>query len=635
MLQQIPQIKQIEDQQAYSKSWDEFLLQLSSLMKNEATKSHVNACIESINSNPQQLEALADDQAYRLCHWQETDHHINYRRFFTVNSLICLNIQDEQVFEHFHQYIKALVDDGFFQGLRIDHIDGLYDPTQYLERLRTLVGDEQYVVVEKILQTNEVLPDQWLVQGNTGYDTLSILNNLFTNKSNAEVFTQFYEDLTGEQASVHEQLLQKKAYILYEHMAGELENLHSLFMELNLVDKKAFASVHREDLKNAIGEFLVRCPVYRFYGNKFPLSATDENAVQQVLNEIRRNRQKLSRAVQLLEEALIVKPKERNAERNQRALRFYQRCMQFTGPLMAKGVEDTLMYTYNRFIGHNEVGDHPEDFGITPEEFHQKMIHRQERWPLSMNATATHDTKRGEDVRARLNVLTDIDGQWTQAVQQWHQLNRHLKKDGAPGDNDEYFIYQTLAGAYPMPGEDDDRFAERMKEYLQKSLREAKVNSNWTEPNTAYEEATVAFAQALLDTSTPFWKTFSEFHRTIADFGIVNSLAQLLLKFTCPGTPDVYQGCELWDFSLVDPDNRRPVDYKKRQQWLQELKEGEGEELLQHLWENRYTAKIKLWLTHQLFHLRKQHTAEFTQGQHIPLQTEGRYKNNVMAFARK
>jgi 4-alpha-glucanotransferase len=311
--------------------------------------------------------------------------------------------------------------------------------------------------------------------------------------------------------------------------------------------------------------------------------------------------------------------------------------MQFTGPLMAKGVEDTLMYTYNRYIGHNEVGDSPETFGLTPEEFHEKMKERQELWPLSINGTSTHDTKRGEDVRARLNVLTDLADEWFETLAEWGQLTEDLKENDAPDVNDKYLIYQTLVGSYPMPGQDEDQYEARIQEYLQKALREAKRYSNWTTPNEEYESAVKAFAVGLLDQKKPFWKSFEPFHQKVADLGIVNSLSQLLLKLTCPGVPDIYQGTELWDLSLVDPDNRRPVDFDKRTLLLEAMAEDETpiEAQLQELWDTRYDGRVKLWLMQSVLKLRSDHPELFVSGEYIPLQVSGTYKDHVFAFARR
>ncbi|HEX8278705.1 MAG TPA: malto-oligosyltrehalose synthase, partial [Segetibacter sp.] len=557
---------------------------------------------------------------------------------FTVNGLICLNMQNKEVFQHYHKYIKQLLTEGVFQGLRIDHIDGLYDPTGYLQQLRELAGEETYIVVEKILEPNEVLPDYWPIQGNTGYDFLSMVNNVFTQKNSEEQFTNFYAQLVEDNRSIQEQLHDKKSYILHENMGGELDNLHRLFVEMDMVQKEPLEKVPEELLKEAIAEFLIQCPVYRFYGNRLPLQEKEEHDLLNIFIRIRNLKAELAPAIELLKEALLIKPKESNAGYNTRALRFYQRCMQFTGPLMAKGVEDTLMYTYNRFIGHNEVGDSPEAFGTSSDEFHQQMIDRQQKWPLSINGTSTHDTKRGEDVRARLNVLTDLPEEWFGKIQEWQKLNRNLKHNNMPDDNDEYLIYQTLIGAYPNPGEDEDNFRTRIQEYLQKAMREAKIHSNWTSPNEEYEGAAKSFAVRLLETDRPFWAGFQKFHQKVDDFGIINSLAQVLLKFTCPGVPDVYQGTEFWDFSLVDPDNRRSVKYEERQQLMEELEaqgDEEHENLMHHLWENRYSAKIKLWLVQKLLNERKQNAEVFSRGDYIPLTIEGELKENVLAFARR
>jgi malto-oligosyltrehalose synthase/4-alpha-glucanotransferase len=635
-LEQLDNAYKIEDRAGFSQKFDELRLQLASLMKNKVVKQSLESRLEEINKDTAQIQQLADEQVYRLCHWQETDKKINFRRFFTVNGLICLNIQDPEVFDIYHQYIKELQEDGIFQGLRIDHIDGLYDPSGYLKQLRELAGEETYIVVEKILEPGEDIPKKWPIQGNTGYDYLSIVNNLVTNRNSEEAFTSFYHKLVGEGAAVEKQIHEKKAYILYENMGGELNNLYQLFVESDLVNDK-LDNVQPDAIKKAIGEFLIQCPVYRYYGNRIPLDKEETAAVQMIFERIRGEKKELSGAVDLLEEAVLKMPQPDNKEYNSRALKFYQRLMQFSGPLMAKGVEDTLMYTYNRFAGHNEVGDSPEAFGITHEDFHQRMKDRQANWPLSMNGTSTHDTKRGEDVRTRLNVLTDIPDEWLEIVQQWQQMNKGLKQDNKPDANDEYLIYQTLIGAYPMPEQDEDDFNNRIQEYLQKALREAKVHSNWTTPDETYEKATKAFAVGLLDQKKPFWESFSKFHKKVADFGIANSLAQVLLKFTSPGVPDVYQGTELWDLSLVDPDNRRAVDYEKRQEWLNELNDfdvNDQKSLWQELWQNRYDARIKLWLTHTMLNLRKRNADLFTSD-YVPLQVEGVYKDHVLAFARK
>ncbi len=611
----------------------EFQLQLTALYKNDATRGYLESCINTVNNDTALLQKIADQQVYQLCDWQKTDYQINFRRFFTVNGLICLNMQKKDVFDYYHKYIKTLLDKGVFKGLRIDHVDGLFDPTKYLEQLRELAGSETYIVVEKILEPGEDLPNQWPIEGNTGYDFLCYANNLFTKKSNHTAFTNYYKKLVGEGLPVHDQILEKKAHILTEHMGGELTNLLYLFLDLGLVEKE-LTEQEQDQLKEAIGQFLIQCPVYRYYGNSLPLEQGEATDVENILQAIVAAKPALDTVVEFLRQTLLIRPAHNNEDYNERALRFYQRCMQFTGPLMAKGVEDTLMYTYNSFIGHNEVGDSPEAFGDTVAEFHDKMKYRENHWPISLNGTSTHDTKRGEDVRARLNVLTEMPDDFFAAVEEWRKINKDLKQNGAPDTNDEYLIYQTLIGAYPNPGESDDNFSERIEAYLQKALREAKLHSNWTTPNEEYEEATKAFAVSLLN-HQPFWKSFQTFHSSIVDYGIINSLSQLVLKFTCPGVPDVYQGTELWDFSLVDPDNRRPVDYELRQRMVEEIDViTDASALQQHLWQNRYNAKIKLWLVQKLLQLRKENVNVFTRGEYIPLQVTGNLKGHVVAYAR-
>lgn len=634
--EQVSEITGLEDQRMFSLRWNELLLQLASLMKNDEIRQVVDARISEMNEDKETLRALLDEQTYVLCNWQNTEHHINFRRFFTVNGLICLNIQREEVFDEYHDLTRRLVNEGIFQGLRIDHIDGLYDPEVYLSNVRQMAGDELFVVVEKILGKEEKLPEDWPVQGTTGYEFLSWVNNLMTNSNSESLLNSFYEEITQRSETAREQLIKKKSMILFDHMAGELENLTQLFIELNLLEPEYVEEAGRDNIKRVIGEFLIHFPVYRFYGKEMPLDERSCEALKPIFCEIKKYNPDLVDVVILMKEAILRWTEEGNQEYNERLSEFYQRCMQFTGPLMAKGGEDTLMYTYNRFIGHNDVGDSPENHGLSTAAFHTAMQERNEKWPLSLNATSTHDTKRGEDVRARLNVLTDLPEEWIEQVRIWREVNEPLlEAAGAPDANDEYLIYQMLLGTYPMPGIEDPDYDDRFEAYLQKALREAKEHSDWREPNTVYEAGVVNFAKALLDQSGDFWQRFSAFHQRVAEFGVFNSLAQLVLKFTCPGTPDVYQGCELWDFSMVDPDNRRAVDYEERLRLLTETENfPASDRLFAYLWEHRMNGQIKLWLTRQLFLLRKQNPELFAAGDYIPLKVQGYLKDHIVAFAR-
>lgn len=619
------------------KSWKEYVEKLSYAASDPAISEHISLRLERINNSEELLSELLNEQTYRLCHWQQTHEKINYRRFFTVNELICLNIQNKKVFDAYHQMIIELVRKGFFQGLRIDHIDGLYDPVEYLDRLREVAGKESYIVVEKILEQEEEIPKNWPVQGATGYSFLAMVNNLFTFKQSEKQFDDFYQNLSREEVTVEQQLKSKKEFILYQRMAGELENL---FMDLKHALESIKFDVSRVDpqkIKESIGAFLIEFPVYRFYGREMPLPPDEARAIADIFDSVIQSQAGLDEAAILLKQLLLEKTGNGHHTFDERMLHFYRRMMQVTGPLMAKGVEDTLMYSYNRFISHNEVGGSPGRYGISVADWHSAMKQRQERNPMTMNATSTHDTKRGEDVRARLNVLSCMPVEWLTAVKEYMRLNSELKNDGTPSPVDEYFIYQTLTGMFPMPGERKENIEERLREYIPKALREAKVHSDWVSPAEEYEQAVIDFTLALVKNGRPFRKVFDKLHLKVADFGIVNSLSQLILKCTCPGIPDIYQGTELWDLSLVDPDNRRPVDYDKRERWLGEiftLKKDNARSAGNVLWKERYNGKIKLWLTQILLSYRRAKQDLFLHGDYIALETAGTYKNSVLAYAR-
>lgn len=593
---------------------------------NEATQKQLqNRNLDDVNADKAALLKIANAQNYRLCNWNETDRKINFRRFFTVNSLICLNIQDPEVFKAYHQYIFELLKRGVFQGLRIDHIDGLFDPNAYLELLRESVGKDTYIVIEKILEQGEELPTAWPVQGTTGYDFLATVNNVFTNTKAEEAFSAYYKDLSESTESIEAQIWVKKAAILKDHMGGELNNLVDLYFNLNLQEEQS--QVDPELLKDAIAALLIHCPVYRYYGGSFPLAKPEAAELSSLLDHI--SDKKLQPAVEALKQVWFERPKAMNKDFNKRATLFYKRCMQFSGPLMAKGVEDTLMYTYNRFIGKNEVGDSPEGFGLSPKAFHELMQTRAKFWPLALSGTSTHDTKRGEDVRARLNVLTDLSDQWLSLVQEW---SKNSAADEKPDLNDIYFIYQTLVGSHPMPGIAEKDYQERVDAYLQKALREAKRHTGWSEPAMDYEEAAQQFSKQFISADGPYTASFEAFFKKVADYGILNSLAQAAIKFTAPGVPDVYQGTELWDLSLVDPDNRRPVDYEKRASWLSALQQTVD---IKSLWETRYEGQIKLWLQQVLLQDRMKNADDYKTAAYLPLEVKGKYADHILAYARK
>jgi malto-oligosyltrehalose synthase/4-alpha-glucanotransferase len=570
------------------------------------------------------LKSIADDQHYRLCHWQETDHSINYRRFFTVNGLICLNVQDEAVFAHVHQLVSRLVQDGVFDGLRIDHIDGLYDPTAYLGRLRSLCGAATYIVVEKILQPDESIPERWPIAGTTGYDFLGLVNNVLTAGKAKAVFSSKYVALSNDAASPENQAPLKKALILGRHMQGELSNLADLVQEL-------LPGPDTAKLRKALASLLVHCPVYRFYADAVPLPADEANAIAGMFKAANADVPDCRNELTQLQALFLDEAATATDERRSRIAHVYRRIMQYTGPLMAKGVEDTLMYTYGRFIAHNDVGDSPERFGITVDAFHRAMLARQQSWPLTQNTTSTHDTKRGEDARAMLNALSHAPGDWFKAVAKWQQINREHRTGAGPDARDEYFLYQTLFATVPFAETEFEAYAGRLTEYLRKAMREGKRRSDWTAPDDAYEQAVIEFALALLRPGSPFLVHFSEFRASMLDGGITLALTQLILRMTCPGVPDMYQGTELWDLSLVDPDNRRPVDFDLRAAMQENLADSDWN----GLWERRVDGRIKLWLASRLLRMRNRNTALFEKGHYIPLKVTGRHAGKLIAFARR
>ncbi|RYD80834.1 MAG: malto-oligosyltrehalose synthase [Sphingobacteriales bacterium] len=599
---------------------------------NSATaKTLKNGDLKAINQTPELLLEIVNKQHYRLCNWKETNVRINYRRFFTVNSLICLNIQHEDVFSKYHKYIFELLDKGIFHGLRIDHVDGLYDPKEYLTRLRKAVGDAIYIVVEKILEAGERMPSDWHINGNTGYDFLALANNLFTNKEAEKPFSKLYHSITEKKQNPDAMAHTKKAAILNEHMQGELDNLYRLFLNLKLAKD---IKISEDELKSALSALLINMPVYRYYEYEFPLEGSSIDNLKALILPII-NKKDSSIAGKLLYEIFVEYPLKEPADYNKRLKKFFQRAMQFTGPLMAKGIEDTLMFTYNRFLGHAEVGDAVQAFGLSTSEFHEEMLYRQSNWAGSMNGSSTHDTKKGEDVRARLNVLTDIPEAWSDFVNGLQPAIESIQKDSKSNielhKNDIYMLLQTIIGALPFLGENDDDITARLEQFIQKALREAKKRSDWAEPDESYENALKDFAHKLIDNKYPAKKQIDEFLKSISDFAIANSLSQVILKFTCPGVPDLYQGTELWDLSLVDPDNRRPVDYNLRSNHLEDVKSNAAPA---HLWELRNSGRIKLWLTQALLKLRKSAQTLFDSGNYIPLTAEGKYAKHILAFAR-
>lgn len=594
-------------------------------------KQGITDVLQGINEDKAALQELLQQQYYILSHWQETEKRINYRRFFTVNDLICTAMEREEVFHHYHQFIKELCMRQLVQGLRVDHVDGLFDPDTYLERLRELAGEQVYLVVEKILEGEENMPDYWPIEGNSGYDFLAWVSNLYTDAEGEKKLTDIYHRLVPDAPLDYEKLVyEKKLLILENYMQGELQNLMRLLRDCELIP----ASSEDKNWHHALATLLASFPVYRIYGHTFPLPTGALEVVDKAFAIAHEKAPEVKTELEHLR-TLFESGEQDSEELKREKLYFVMRSQQFTGPLAAKGVEDTTFYNYNRLLALNEVGNSPDVFNLDRRDFHERMQYRMQTYPHSINATATHDTKRGEGSRMRLQVLSELPEDWEKNATEWMQLARKHSKSDGPTANDLYFILQTLLGVMPIDGKVDDTLVERVQEYLVKAFREAKVNTNWSEPNEAYETSVKNLVQQLLQEDKDFMASFKPFFQKAAHFGWLYSLCQTLLKTTCPGMPDVYQGCELWDFSLVDPDNRRPVDYEQRQQFLQEIKHNEnGDELQQELLSSPTDARVKLYLLHQVLHLRKELKSLFDEGDYIPLKLKGQHSRHAMAFAR-
>ncbi len=586
------------------------------------------------------LDRLLREQFFRLAFWKVGNEELNYRRFFTVNDLISVRVEVEEVFAQSHRWILEMVNARCFTGLRVDHIDGLYDPKRYLSRLRETAGDT-YIVVEKILEYEEVLHADWATQGTTGYEALQRLDGIFCRESSAEEFTRIYHRFLGYALDCESLLVENKRLIAEKHLAGDIDNLARLLKQL-AENYRYTSDFTLFGLKTSLLEILTAFPVYRTYIGVDGLSRSDREYLEKALEVARERAPAFQKELEFIGRFLL-QEFERSlpeAEREQ-WLSFARRLQQYTGPLMAKGLEDTVMYLYNRLLSLNEVGGSPLRFGVSVEEFHQFNQRQHACFPHGLTATATHDTKRGEDTRSRLQVLSEIPEEWETRLQRWREINSPHKKrvEGRtlPAANDEYALYQTLIGAFPWEEQDLAAFEERVQAYVVKSVREGKTYSSWLRPDAAYEEALRDFVSALLARDSAFLANFLPFQQEIARYGVYNSLSRTALKLAMVGVPDFYQGCELWDLSLVDPDNRRPVDYSLRQRLLAAVKTRVAADPCTALAEFLQTpadGKAKLFLIWRGLHLRQQYPEVFQRGEYVPLPVLGSLQSHVVAFAR-
>ncbi|MDP1771048.1 MAG: malto-oligosyltrehalose synthase [Methylobacter sp.] len=605
------------------------------------------------SSSFDQLHHLIEAQAYRLAFWRVASDEINYRRFFDINDLAGLRMENDEVFDATHQLLLRLVQEGKLDGLRLDHPDGLYDPEAYFHKLveqcgRT--GHAPYLVVEKILAVREALRSSWPVQGTTGYEFTNLLNGLFVATSAAKRMTRLYNSFIGERVNFDDLLYRSKKLIMKTALAGELNVLANLLSKI-AEDDRHTCDYTLNGLRAALAEIVACFPVYRGYISAREVAPEDRRNIEQATAAAKRRSTTADTSIfDFLREVLTLAAADgKTPAYYEQVLAFAMKFQQFTSPVMAKGLEDTSAYIYHRLLSLNEVGGDPRQFGVTRTAFHRANQARAENWPHTMLATSTHDTKRSEDIRARLNVLSEIPAAWRLALRHWSRANRSFKRrvDGmpVPTPNDEYFIYQTLLGIWPQGEPDKNEMARlgvRIAEYLVKAVREAKIYTSWINPNTPYEDAILAFADTLINApaESAFLTDFLPFQRRIARLGLFNSLSQTLIKLTVPGVPDIYQGCECWDFSLVDPDNRRPVDFGHRRTLLDSLltlttlESQQRSAGVRALCDTLEDGRTKLLIVRTALALRERWPDVFLQGSYLPLAVKGEHAAHLCAYAR-
>jgi (1->4)-alpha-D-glucan 1-alpha-D-glucosylmutase len=573
------------------------------------------------------LHRLLDGQSYRVAYWRVAADEINYRRFFNINDLAGLRMEIPALFAETHRRIFEWARRGDIDGIRIDHIDGLFDPAGYLAALRKSLPEGFYIVAEKIMARYETLPN-WPIDGTTGYDFVNQVLGLFVDPDGEAAMTRLYQRLTGRNEDFDTILHAAKQRIMRVNLASEMNVLARRFHRLSM-RRWHTRDFTRNGMLAALEEVVAAFPVYRTYVDALGAAESDRRYIDWAFAQAKKRWQANDTSIfDFLYEILTGTTTQRGAR--QAAMQFQQ----VTGPVMAKAAEDTAFYRYFRLLALNEVGGDPRRFGLSVAGFHHLMRERAQTWPHAMLATATHDTKRGEDARIRLALISEMPRRWGHSVTRWLQFNRSRRSEvdgrAVPDRNVEYLFYQSIFGAWPAGLDPTDavavkKLAERLSAFMIKAVREGKEESGWSNPNEDYEAALGRFVMAVLDATRPnaFLKDFAEFVASLAPLAAVSSLAQLTLKLTVPGVPDIYQGCEFWDFSLVDPDNRRPVDWAARSGILSRLDNaGPG-------------GSEKLYLTHRLLRLRAERPALFADGDYNPLPVEGgRADDHLCAFAR-
>ncbi len=622
----------------------------------------IEAALAQINGKPgdtrsfDALDELLNAQSYRLAFWRVAAEEINYRRFFDVNDLAAIRMELPEVFEATHQLLVDLVRAGAVTGLRIDHPDGLYLPQEYFEKLQGRCaealgialpkdGRAVYMVLEKILTGSETLPKDWPVHGTTGYDFASQVTQSLVDSSAETAITKTFHRFVGHSLHFGHLAYAKKLLVMRLALANDVDVLGNMVDRLS-EQNRWYRDFTLEALARAVRETIACFPVYRTYlAPGRPVSDEDRQVIERAVAAAKRRNPVIEESVfNFLRDILLFRfPENLDDEARAAHTHFVLKFQQATGPIMAKGVEDTAFYIYNRLAALNEVGGEPQQFGVGVDAFHERNLNRQRDWPVTLLALSTHDTKRSEDVRARMIAISEMPDIWRRSLPRWRVANRRWKRSvnetEAPDANEEYLLYQTLLGTWPIQssGEPEENttpdYIERIQTYMAKALNEAKVNTSWIQPNQEWLAAMRDFIAKILEASqkNKFLPGFLPVAKEIARLGAINSLTQTLLKFTSPGVPDIYQSNEVWDFSLVDPDNRRPVDYKRRREMLAQLAQANSPELVD-FWPD---GQIKMFLTQRALQFRREHLDLFQRGSYLPLRAGGTFAECCISFARE
>ena len=619
----------------------------------------VEAGVRSFGGDPNEaasfdaLHELLELQAYRLAYWRVASDDINYRRFFDVNSLGALRVEHEEVFEATHRLVLELVGQGKIDGLRVDHPDGLYNPAQYFGRLQKRVAEVTantaplpiYLVVEKITASFEHLPPDWPVHGETGYHFGNVVNRMLVDPATRGRMDRVYSGFIDEHLEWGNVAYECQHLVLRRSLASELNTVTNLLARIAEIDRRS-RDFTFNSLRQALAEVIACFPVYRTYITD-TIAESDRRYIEWAVAAAKRRRSSTEGPIlDFVRAALLLELPAPTERIRQRMRSFVMKFQQITAPITAKGVEDTALYRFNRLTSLNEVGGEPDAYGTSVQAFHADCLYRAKNWPHEMLGTSTHDTKRSEDVRARINVLSEMTMAWRKTIERWRRMNRTRKREvdgrAAPSPNDEFLYYQTLIGCWPLEELDPEgnrTYCERIEAYMIKAAREAKLSTSWANINAEYEEALTQFIRATLELreGNLFLSDVVAVQRRLRRFGLFNGLSQLVCKLTAPGVPDIYQGNELWDFSLVDPDNRRPVDYDKRRAMLAQLSRSpqpapaQAREMVEHIGDGR----CKLYLTWKILQFRREHEELFRRGDYVPLRVTGEHAANLCAFGRR